>query len=81
MSVKIEYDTPIKPPIKKVIVELDEKDFLYLGAVCGKLAYGNKTVYNLYVAATDYFGRNVVNNVFTDDSYLHTKDSQKFIDR
>lgn len=80
MSIEIQYEDT-KPQIKKVIVELDEKDFLLFGAVCGRLPCGNKNAYNLFMKACSHFGENQVKDVLVMGSGISFKNIMKFIDK
>lgn len=80
MTVEIQYKETKPPPIEKVIVELDEKDFLLFGAICGKLPSGNRNAYDLFMKACSRFGENEVKDVVMG-SQVYIKNITKFIDR
>lgn len=76
MSVKV-----VKGKFEKVIVELNERDFLLLGAICGHLPAGNKVTNALFYEAERHFGIDKVTNVFSKNTVVHLNDVEKFIDR
>lgn len=71
----------VKGQFEKVIIELGERDFLLLGAICGYLPAGNKATNAIFYEAEKHFGIDKVTNVFSKDTVVHLKDTEKFIDR
>lgn len=76
MSVKV-----VRGQFEKVIIELGERDFLLLGAICGYLPAGNKATNAVFDEAEKHFGEDKVTNVFSKDTVVYLKNAEKFIDQ
>lgn len=66
---------------EKVIIELDERDFLLLGAICGYLPAGNRATNAVFYEAEKHFGIDKVTNVFSKSTVVCLNDTEKFVDR
>jgi hypothetical protein len=66
---------------EKVIIELNERDFLLLGAICGYLPAGNKATNAVFYEAEKHFGIDKVTNVFSKNTVVYFNDPEQFIDR